>query len=425
MALDDFSDSILNSYARYGVTDEALEFGGKAEERLRSVYARIDDIVTFNELKVLDAFREEKFSDVHMGQTTGYGYDDIGREKIERIFARVFGAQKAYVRVQISSGTQAISAMLYGCLRPGDELLSVTGRPYDTLSATIGIGEGDHDMSLTSYGITYNEVNLKDNGEPDIEAIKRAIGPSTRMVFVQKSRGYTGRRALLTDDIELIANAAHGVRPDIIVAVDNCYGEFTEKREPTQVGADIIAGSLIKNAGGGICKTGGYIAGRSDLVENSARHLTTPGLGSEVGPSLGFNSMIARGLFTAPQCVGECLKGACFAAGLFELAGIKTSPSADELRGDIVQTLIFDCADKMTSFVGRIQSCAPVDSFVTPEPWDMPGYEDKVIMAAGAFVQGATTELSCDGPMKPPYIAYMQGGLVKEQVKLACMLALS
>ena len=250
------------------------------------------------------------------------------------------------------------------------------------------------------------------------------INEKTKMVFIQKSRGYTGRRALLCSDIEKIALTAKQVKPDVIVAVDNCYGEFTEKREPTEVGADIIAGSLIKNPGGGICKTGGYIAGREDLVENAARHITTPGLGSEVGPTLGFNSMIARGLFTAPQCVGECLKGAIFAAKLFELAGYETSPAAEDLRGDIVQTLTFRDAAKMEKFCTAIQSCAPVDSFVTPEPWDMPGYEDKVIMAAGAFVQGATTELSCDGPIKPPYIAYMQGGLVKEQVKLACMLAM-
>ena len=357
---------ILDNYSKYGVSSDTIALASEAEESLKAVYESLDDIVTYNELKVLEAFRAEQFSDTHMGQTTGYGYDDIGRERIERIFARAMGAEKAYVRVQISSGTQSVSAMLWACLRPD----------------------------------------------------------KTKVVFVQKSRGYTGRRALLCSDIAKIAEAAKSVKPDVIVAVDNCYGEFTEKTEPTEVGADIIAGSLIKNPGGGICKTGGYIAGREDLVENAARHLTTPGLGSEVGPTLGFNSMIARGLFTAPQCVGECLKGAIFASKVFELAGIETSPAADEARGDIVQTLTFRDSARMEKFCAAIQSCAPVDSFVTPEPWDMPGYEDKVIMAAGAFVQGATTELSCDGPMKQPYIAYMQGGLVKEQVKLACMLAL-
>ena len=412
----------IENYRAYGVNDRAVEAAIKAEEALKDVYARIDDIVTYNELKVLDAFRSEKFSDTHMGLTSGYGYDDVGREKIENIFAKVFKAEKAYVRWQISTGSQAISAMLYGALRPGDIMLSVTGRPYDTLMATIGLSSGNNDMSLMSYGIGYEEVDLKTDGTPDLEAIKAAIKPATKMVFIQKSRGYTGRRALVCDDIEKIASLVHSVGKDIIVAVDNCYGEFTEKREPLEVGADVIAGSLIKNPGGGIAKTGGYIAGREDLVENAARHLTTPGLGSEVGPTLGANAMIARGLFTAPQCVGECLKGAVFAAEILSGEGYKTSPSSDEVRGDIVQTIEFGDPDKMSRFCAAIQSCSPVDSFVTPVPWDMPGYDDQVIMAAGAFVQGATTELSCDGPMKPPFIAYMQGSLAKEQAMLACML---
>ena len=412
----------IENYRAYGVNDRAVEAAINAEEALKDVYARIDDIVTYNELKVLDAFRSEKFSDTHMGLTSGYGYDDVGREKIENIFAKVFKAEKAYVRWQISTGSQAISAMLYGALRPGDIMLSVTGRPYDTLMATIGLSSGNNDMSLMSYGIGYEEVDLKADGTPDLEAIKAAIKPATKMVFIQKSRGYTGRRALVCDDIEKIASLVHSVRKDIIVAVDNCYGEFTEKREPLEVGADVIAGSLIKNPGGGIAKTGGYIAGREDLVENAARHLTTPGLGSEVGPTLGANAMIARGLFTAPQCVGECLKGAVFAAEILSGEGYKTSPASDEVRGDIVQTIEFGDPDKMSRFCAAIQSCSPVDSFVTPVPWDMPGYDDQVIMAAGAFVQGATTELSCDGPMKPPFIAYMQGSLAKEQAMLACML---
>ena len=414
----------IENYRKYGVSSKAIDAAVKAEESLAGVYARIDDIVTYNELKVLDAFRSEKFSDTHMGMTSGYGYDDVGREKIENIFAKVFKAEKAYVRWQISTGSQAISAMLYGALRPGDIMLSVTGRPYDTLMATIGLSSDNNDMSLMSYGIKYEEVDLKADGTPDLEAIRAAIKPETKMVFIQKSRGYTGRRALLTDDIGKIAELAHSIRKDIIVAVDNCYGEFTEKREPIEVGADVIAGSLIKNPGGGIAKTGGYIAGRADLVENAARHLTTPGLGSEVGPTLGANAMIARGLFTAPQCVGECLKGAVFAAEILEGEGFKTSPASDEERGDIVQTIEFGDPDKMSKFCAAIQSCSPVDSFVTPVPWDMPGYDDQVIMAAGAFVQGATTELSCDGPMKAPYIAYMQGSLAKEQAKLACMLVL-
>ena len=416
----------FDRFIKYGVSPEIAKLGAECEAELADVYAGIDEVASYNELKILDAFRNAKFSDVHMGATTGYGYDDIGREKIEEIYAKVFGFEKAYVRVQISSGTQAISSMLYGLLRPGDTMLSVTGKPYDTLASTIGITEGDNDGSLKNYGINYKDCELLPDGSPDLDKIVELIDDSTKMVFIQKSRGYTARRALTSEDIRAIATVAHNKKSDVIVAVDNCYGEFCERFEPGDLGCDICAGSLIKNPGGGICYTGGYITGHEDLVEKCARHLTTPGLGSEVGPSLGFNRMIARGLFTAPQCVAECLKGAAFAAKLLEKTGYaKTSPSSDAVRGDIVQTLIFDDEKRMCDFVGKIQACSPVDSFVTPEPWDMPGYEDKVIMAAGAFVQGATTELSCDGPMKAPYIAYLQGGLVADQAKLAVMMSLS
>ncbi|MBR6880438.1 MAG: aminotransferase class V-fold PLP-dependent enzyme [Clostridiales bacterium] len=415
----------IDAYRKYGVSDKAASLAQKAEEAVLPVYGKIDEITEYNQLKVLNAFREARFSEVHLGGTTGYGYDDIGREKIEEIFARVFGAQKAYVRMQISSGTQAISSMLYGLLRPGDTMLSVTGRPYDTLASTIGLSEETYDGSLINFGISYEEVDLKDNGDPDLDAIRSKITDSTKLVFIQKSRGYTGRRSLRVSDIEAVADLCHSIRKDIIVAVDNCYGEFTETREPCEVGADICAGSLIKNPGGGICKTGAYIAGREDLVEKVACRITAPGLGSHVGPSLGFNRDIAQGLFMAPHIVAECLKGAVFASAMFELAGIKTSPSYTEDRGDIVQTVIFEQPDKLVDFCTRIQNCSPVDSFVTPEPWDMPGYDDQVVMAAGAFTQGATTELSCDGPIKPPYIAYLQGGLAREQAKLAVMLSLS
>ena len=416
----------FDRYVKYGVSPMIAKIGEECDAELADVYAGIDEVASHNELKVLDAFTRAKFSDVHMGSTTGYGYDDIGREKIEEIFARVFGFEKAYVRIQISSGTQAISAMLFGLLRPGDVMLSVTGKPYDTLAATIGITSGDNDGSLKNYGIGYEDCELKADGSPDLDKIAEMIKGNTKMVFIQKSRGYTSRRALTSEDIRAIADVAHRTKPDVIVAVDNCYGEFCEVYEPGDLGCDICAGSLIKNPGGGIAYSGGYIAGREEYVEKCARHLTTPGLGSEVGPTLGFNRMIARGLFTAPQCVAECLKGAVFAAKILEKTGYaRTEPKADAMRGDIVQTLIFDDAKKMCDFVGKIQNCSPVDSFVTPEPWDMPGYEDKVIMAAGAFVQGATTELSCDGPMRPPYIAYLQGGLVADQAKLAVMLSLS
>ena len=414
-----------NPYSIYGVSDEAASLGSRTAEAVRSRFEQIEKIRETNQLRVIEAFRKYKFSEPHLGLTTGYGYDDIGREKIEQIFADIMGAQKAYVRIQISSGTQAISAMLFGILRPGDRLLSATGRPYDTLASTLGLTEKTYDGSLRNYGIDYDEVDLLPDGTFDTDSLLSKIDERVKVVFIQKSRGYTGRRALRRDDIEPVIKAVHGIRPDIIVAVDNCYGEFTETAEPCSYGADICAGSLIKNPGGGIAPSGGYIAGREDLVEKAARHLSAPGLGSEVGPSLGFNRQIAQGIFMAPHVVAECLKGAVFAAAAFELAGIKTSPSYDEERGDIVQTIIFNDKDKLVDFCGKVQSCSPVDSFVTPEPWDMPGYEDQVVMAAGTFTSGATTEFSCDGPIKPPYIAYMQGGLVYEQVKLAVMKALS
>ena len=424
---------MTNPYSRFGVSDEANELGLVAMEQVATVFAKIDEVREYNQLRVLDAFRECRFSDVHLGSTTGYGYDDIGREKIEEIFARIFGGQAAYVRMQISSGTQAISSMLYGLLRPGDELLSVTGKPYDTLAMTVGIMKEDgFDGSLLDFGVKYSQLELLPDGSPDLIKIDDAISSSTRVVFIQKSRGYTGRRALLGDDISAIVKVVKDKAKklgknenDIIVAVDNCDGEFVEKKEPCELGADICAGSLIKNPGGGICTTGGYIVGRKDLVEKVAQRITAPGLGSHVGPSLGMNRVIAQGIFLAPKTVSECLKSAIFASKVFELSGLETSPKADELRGDIVQTITFEDSKKLVDFCSKIQACSPVDSFVSPEPWDMPGYEDQVVMAAGAFVQGATTELSCDGPIKPPYIAYMQGGLVWEQGKLATMLALS
>ena len=414
-----------NPYSIYGVSDEAASLAFKAGEAVLPVFNKIEKIREQNQLRVMEAFRKHKFSEPHMGITTGYGYDDIGREKIEEIFADIMGAEKAYVRIQISSGTQAISSMLYGILRPGDTLLSVTGRPYDTLASTLGLTEKTYDGSLRQYGINYDEVELNVDGTFNKEAVLNKIDDKVKVVFIQKSRGYTGRRALRKDDLKDIIDTVHNVRSDIIVAVDNCYGEFTEDAEPCSYGADICAGSMIKNPGGGIAPSGGYIAGKEELVEKVARHISAPGLGSEVGPSLGFNRQLAQGIFMAPHVVAECLKGAVFAAAAFELAGIKTSPSYEEDRGDIVQTIIFNDKEKLVNFCGKVQSCSPVDSFVTPEPWDMPGYEDQVVMAAGTFTSGATTEFSCDGPIKPPFIAYMQGGLVYEQVKLAVMRALS
>ncbi|MCQ2482662.1 MAG: methionine gamma-lyase family protein [Clostridia bacterium] len=418
-----------NPYSIYGVSDEAASIASEAMNAVLPVFKKIDEIKEINQLRVLEAFRKCKFSDVHMGSTTGYGYDDMGRDKIEEIFAEIFGAEAAYVRMQMGSGTQAVSAMLYGVLRPGDEMLSVTGKPYDTLASTIGLGEENYDGSLRNYGISYTDVELKPDGSPDIDAILGKLNSKTKMVFIQKSRGYTSRRALNGADIESICknvkSYASEHNQDIVIAVDNCYGEFVETKEPCALGADICAGSLMKNPGGGICTTGAYVCGKSDLVEKVAQRITAPGLGSHVGPTLGFNRMIAQGLFLAPHTVAECIKGAVFASKCFEMVGLNTSPSFDSVRGDIVQTITFGEADKLIKYCQKIQACSPVDSFAAPVPGPMPGYEDEIIMAAGAFVQGATTELSCDGPLKAPYIAYMQGGLVYEQAKLAVMLTLS
>lgn len=418
-----------NLYSQYGVSDKTCELANVAMEAVLPVFKQIEEVREYNQLRVLDAFRRFGFAERHLGSTTGYGYDDDGREKIEEMFAHIFGAEAAYVRMQICSGTQAISAILYGILRPGDELLAATGRPYDTLAETIGVSEdSDYDASLIKMGTTYDEVDLLPDGTPDIPGIVSKLNMKTKMVFIQKSRGYSTRRALRGEDIKMIIDAvrkwSNENKHKVVIAVDNCYGEFVEKQEPCALGADICGGSLIKNPGAGICTTGGYVAGNKDLVEKVAQRLTAPGLGSHVGPTLGFNRLIAQGLFRAPATVAEALKGAVFASKMFELAGLNTSPASDEVRGDIVQTIEFNDPDKLVKFCQMIQTCSPVDSYVLPEPYAMPGYTDEVVMAAGTFVQGATSELSCDGPMRAPYIAYMQGGLVYEQAKLACMLSM-
>ena len=392
-----------------------------------SVFSKIDEVRQYNQLRVLNAFRNARFAEAHLGATTGYGYDDIGREKIEQMYAEIFGAEAAYVRIQVTCGTQILVACLFGILKPGEEMLAVTGRPYDTLASALGVEKKEEGFtgSLLDYGMRYNEVQLKADGSPDLDAIASAIKPETKVVFLQKSKGYTSRRCLRAEDIKAVVDLVKSIREDIIVFVDNCYGEFVEKQEPCALGADLCAGSLIKNAGGGICPSGAYVAGRKELVERVAERVTAPGLGSHVGPSLGFNRQIAQGLFMAPHVVSEAMKGAVFAAKLLEMAGCRCEPASDDLRGDIVQSVAFPDEKQMVNFCRKVQSCSPVDSFVSPEPWDMPGYDAQVVMAAGAFVQGASIELSADGPIKPPYLVYMQGGLVFEQVKLAVMMAVS
>ncbi len=416
-----------NPYEPYGISQDIYQMARQAEATAASALARIEKIREYNQLRVLHAFNKAGVSDAHFTQSTGYGYDDMGREKIEKMYADLFGAEAAYVRIQISSGTQAIVQSLFGVLRPGDEMLSVTGRPYDTLAEAIGIADSeDTGMgSLKDFGIAYKQVDLKADGAPDISSIRAAITHQTRLVFIQKSKGYTTRRCLLAEDLTAIIQTVKAVSSEIIIFVDNCYGEFVEEQEPCALGADLCAGSLIKNPGGGLCPSGGYVVGRGDLVEKVASRFTAPGLGSHVGPSLGFTRTIAQGLFLAPHITAECLKGAVFAASLFAAAGFVTQPSAAAIRGDIVQSIQLESGEQVVDFCQVIQRCAPVDSFVRPEPWAMPGYDAPVVMAAGTFIQGASVELSADGPIKPPYLVYMQGGLVYEQVKLAAMSAVA
>ncbi len=411
----------------YGISDTVVDMAKEAMTTVSSVFEKIDKVKEINQLRVLQAFRNARFAEAHLGATTGYGYDDMGREKIEEMYAELFGAEAAYVRIQVTCGTQILVACLFGILKPGEEMLAASGRPYDTLASALGVEKKDDTFtgSLLDYGMKYNEVQLKEDGSPDLDAIRAAIKPETKVVFLQKSKGYTSRRCLRAEDIKAVVDLVKSIREDIIVFVDNCYGEFVETQEPCALGADLCAGSLIKNAGGGICPSGAYVAGRKDLVERVAERVTAPGLGSHVGPSLGFNRQIAQGLFLAPHVVSEALKGAVFAAKMLEMAGCKCEPAFDDLRGDIVQSVAFPDEKQMVNFCKNVQSCSPVDSFVSPEPWDMPGYDAQVVMAAGAFVQGASIEFSADGPVKPPFLVYMQGGLVFEQVKLAVMQAVS
>jgi cystathionine beta-lyase family protein involved in aluminum resistance len=415
----------FSAYASFGISRAVYDLSEQAMTAVRPAFDAIRQTREHNQLAVLHAMQEAGFAESQLGGTTGYGYDDRGREQIEQVYATVFGAESALVRIQISSGTQAIAACLFGLLRPGDELLSVSGTPYDTLLETIGQTVSAPDRgSLADFGVTYRQLELLEDGSPDLPAISRALQPRTKMVLVQKSRGYSLRRSLYTDDIEAIVRTVRQCGSKAIIMVDNCYGEFVETREPCHAGADLCAGSLIKNPGGGLCPSGGYIAGKTEYIEKVACRLTAPGLGSHVGPSLGFNRLIAQGFYLAPHTVAESLMGAVFAAGLLELAGYSTQPAPLARRGDLIQSVFLEDENRLVAFCQAIQAASPVDSFVRPEPWPMPGYSHPVIMAAGTFIQGASIELSADGPLRPPYPAYMQGGLCFEQVRLACMLAI-
>lgn len=406
------------------IKPEVYELARQAEEEIRPQFERIDRIAMLNTRKVMTAFQDNKVSDSCFAGTTGYGYDDLGREVLDKVYAQVFCTEAALVRIGFVNGTHALSAALFGILKPGDTLLSVTGLPYDTLRNAIGI-EGDCHGSLKFYGINYKQVDLKD-GEADLEAIKAALADrSISAVLIQRSRGYENRKALSAEEIGEICSAVKSVAPNVTVMVDNCYGEFTGEHEPTEYGVDIMAGSLIKNPGGGLAPTGGYIVGRKNLVENAAMRLTTPGIGGECGASLGNNRLLFQGFFMAPHIVAQAIKTVTFCSAMMKKIGFESSPAPDEPRNDIIQMVTLKNGENMKKFCRGVQAGAPVDSYVTPEPWQMPGYNVPVIMAAGAFVQGSSIELSADGPMREPYTLYVQGGITYESGKLGIMMAVN
>ncbi|MBR1647682.1 MAG: methionine gamma-lyase family protein [Selenomonadaceae bacterium] len=382
-------------------------------------FSRVDEISERNTSKVLEAMRRLKISDAHFKTSTGYAYGDIGREKLEELFAQIFFAEAALVRTQFVSGTHALATALFGILRPNDELVSLTGEPYDTLQTVIGHAHESRG-SLKEFGISYRELPLV-NGKVDISAIKNFITPKTKLALIQRSRGYSLREPLTTADIEKICAAVKSANPNCATLIDNCYGEFVETREPVEVGADFVAGSLIKNIGGGLAPTGGYIVGKKNLVELASYRLTAPGMGDELGASLGTPRLLYQGLFLAPHVTAQALKAAIFAAGIFTKLGYKTHPLPDEIRGDIIQAIELKSAQRLIKFCQAIQKFSPVDSFATPEPWDMPGYTDKVIMAAGTFVQGASIELSADAPIREPFTVFLQGGLTFEHAAIGIL----
>ncbi|WP_426453738.1 aminotransferase class I/II-fold pyridoxal phosphate-dependent enzyme [Paenibacillus sp. S-38] len=403
--------------------EQVLRLMDRAEEQIQGKLKEIDGIIDRNQWKVISAFQKHKVSDFHFAGSTGYGYNDRGREVLDLVYADVFGAEAALVRPHFVSGTHTISTALFGVLRPADGLLMITGRPYDTLHKVIG-KPGDGLGSLQDFGIGYDEVPLLEGGRPDYSEIARRITPQTKVIGIQRSRGYSWRPSFTVEQIGEMVHFVKEIRSDLIVFVDNCYGEFTELQEPTQVGADLIAGSLIKNPGGGLAASGGYIAGKSKYVELASYRLTAPGIGGEVGAMLGTTRSIYQGLFLAPHLVGQAVKGSVFAASVFEQLGFVTHPRWQDPRTDLIQAIRFSGPEHLIAFVQGIQQAAAVDSHVVPEPWDMPGYEHPVIMAAGTFISGGSLELSADAPIREPYIAYMQGGLTYSHCKMGVLTAL-
>lgn len=410
-------------YKEFGIKDEIIELSRKVEEDLKPVFKEVEEVEEYNSLKVLSAFQKYNLSEMHFNGTTGYGYGDIGRDTIEEIFADIFKAEDSLVRTQFISGTHAISTLLFGILRPNDTLISISGKPYDTLEEVIGIVENS--SSLKSFGVKYEQIELV-NDDFDYKAIEERLKKgNVKLIEIQRSKGYSTRKTIDLEKVEKVIKLIKSIDKNIIVMIDNCYCEFVTKKEPIEVGADVIVGSLIKNLGGGIAPNGGYIAGRKDIVDLAAQRLTAPGLGKEVGPSLGINKQILQGLFFAPQVVASSLKTAIFASKMLEELGFNVEPRFNDKRADIVQTIEFNDKEKLIKFCQGIQAASPVDSNSVPMPWDMPGYTDQVIMAAGAFTQGSSIELSCDGPIRPPYIAFLQGGLTYGYGKIGILKAIS
>lgn len=406
----------------YNIDERILELGKKAEENCREAFRRIEQIAEYNGAKVLKAFSDNRVSEPCFYGSTGYGYGDIGREVIDKVFAQALGTEDALVRFNFVSGTHALSVALFGVLRTGDKIVSITGKPYDTLEEVIGISGAKGNGSLMDYGVEYGQVDLNPDGSPKLDEITEAV-KGAKVAYIQRSRGYSLRGAFTVDDIGKMVEAAKKGNPDVIVMVDNCYGEFVEEREPSAVGADVIIGSLIKNAGGGIARTGGYIAGRADLVELCSYRLTCVGMGKEVGCTLGMNREMLLGIFFAPEVVASAIKTSAFASELMTMLGFECSPRKDDSRGDIITAIKLGDEEHLTAFCRGIQKGAPVDSFVVPEAWDMPGYSSQVIMAAGAFTNGASIELSADAPIREPFAVWMQGGITYTSGKIGVMLA--
>lgn len=415
-------DFMEQQYESLGISKEVYQFGQKIEASLKERFEKIDQIAEFNQMKVIRAMQENRVSAECFNMSSGYGYNDLGRDTLEKVYASCFKGEDALVRPQITCGTHALALALMSNLRPGDELLSPVGKPYDTLEEVIGIRPSKG--SLAEYGISYRQVDLLPDGQFDYENIKKAINEKTRLVTVQRSKGYATRPTLSVARIGELISFIKGIKPDVICMVDNCYGEFVEEREPLEVGADMMVGSLIKNPGGGLAPIGGYIVGKKECVENAAYRLTSPGLGKEVGASLGVIQSFYQGFFLAPTVTSGALKGAIFAANIYEKLGFSVVPNGSEPRQDIIQAVTLGTPEGLIAFCKGIQAAAPVDSYVDPEPWDMPGYDSQVIMAAGAFVQGSSIELSADGPVKPPYAVYFQGGLTWEHAKLGVLMSL-